>query len=86
MLLDHVFDSFISILNLLLPRLDLLRTRSLIPSNISSSTRQLLLFETLLVHLVNEHVDILTHLLELVPQLLILGLKVLLLLSVLNKL
>ena len=61
MLLYQVLYGLISILNLLLSRADLFRPRSVWVSIISLGG--FLLFETLLIHLVNQKVDVLAHLL-----------------------
>lgn len=83
MLLYQVLYSLISILYLLLSSADLLRPRSVWVSIISIGS--LLLFETLLIHLVNQKVHVLAHLLQLVSQLLILRLEILFFLGVVAK-
>ena len=80
MLLYQVLYGLIGVFNLLLSRADFLRPRAVWISIISLG--RLLLFETLLVHLVNQKVHVLAHLLQLVSQLLILRFEILLLLCV----
>ena len=63
MLLDKVLNSFVCVLNFFLSRTDFLRAGSV---RIGIAIGQLLLFQTLLVHLINQEVHILTHLLELI--------------------
>jgi hypothetical protein len=85
MLLDQVLYRLVRILNLFLPRADLLRARTVrVCIAIGAPATNFLLFKTLLIHLVDENVDVFTHLFELVAQLLVLGLKVLLLLAVVD--
>ena len=80
MLFYQVLYGFVSVLNLLLSSADLLRSRAVRISIIS--LRGLLLFETLLIHLVNQKVHILAHLLQLISQMLIFRFEILFLLCV----
>ena len=89
MLLYQVLYGFVRVFNLFLPRLDLLRPW---PFGISGRSHSAtvyywhsLLFERLLVHFVDKKVDIFTHFLKLVPQLLILRLEKLLFLGVVTQ-
>lgn len=79
MLFQEVFYRFVSIFDLLLPSTHFHRPRTL-----SLAIGELLFLEALLIHLVNESVDTVTHLLELVSQLLVLSLQILLLLRVIT--
>ena len=80
MLFYQVLYGFISVLNLPLTSADLLRPRAVRVSIIP--LRGLLFFKTLLVHLVNQKVHVLAHLLQLVSQLLILRFEIFLFLGV----
>lgn len=84
MLFDQVLYSFISVLYLFLTCADLLRSRPL-GIGIVVAIGHLLLLEALLIHLINEEVNIFTHLLKLVSQLLVLSFQVLLLLGIFSQ-
>lgn len=81
-LFDQVLDGLVCVFYFLLASLYLLGPRPVAVDPPSRGLPQLLLLETLLVHLVNEHVYVLTHFLQLVPQLLVLRLQKLLFLRI----
>ena len=78
-LFQEVLNCFVGIFDLLLPSAHFHRSRSL-----SLAIGELLFLEALLIHLVYESVDAVTHLLELVSQLLVLSLQILLLFRVIS--
>ena len=89
MLLYQVLYGFVSVLYFLLSGLDFLRARTVRVSSRSDASTvydwHSLLLERLLIHFVDKKIDILTHLLELVSQLLVLRLQKLLFLRVVPK-
>ena len=84
MLFYQVLDRLVRVFDFPLPGTDLLGTRTVWVPVAPDTIGGFFLFEGLLVHLVDEEVHILTHLLKLVSQLLVLRLQVLLFLSVIS--